>query len=49
MATVWASRHEGLVSHDGISSHVCDPMVVPHGWAVLESRKSSGVSRGRLP
>src|SRR3989442_9489773 len=33
---VWASRHEGLVSHDGVAPHVCDPMLVPQGWAVLE-------------
>jgi hypothetical protein len=36
MTTVWASRHEALVSHDGVSPHVCDPLVVPHGEAVLE-------------
>jgi hypothetical protein len=33
---VWASRHEGLVSQDGVAPHVCDPLLVPHGWAVLE-------------
>jgi hypothetical protein len=33
---VWASRHEGLVRNDGVAPHVCDPMLVPHGWAVLE-------------
>ena len=42
MTTVWASRHEDLVSHDGVSSHVCDPMVVPHGWAVLDRGNPSG-------
>ena len=36
MTTVWASRHKALVSHDGVLPHVCDPMVVPHGEAVLE-------------
>ena len=33
---MWASRHEGLVSQDGVAPHVCDPLLVPHGWAVLE-------------
>jgi hypothetical protein len=33
---VWASHHEALVSNDGVAPHVCDPMLVPHGWAVLE-------------
>ena len=42
MTTVWASRHEDLVSHDGVSPHVCDPMVVPHGWAVLTRGNPSG-------
>jgi len=42
MTTVWASRHEDLVSHDGVSPHVCDPMVVPHGEAVLEWGNPAG-------
>jgi hypothetical protein len=42
MTTVWASRHEDLVSHDGVSPHVCDLMVVPHGWAVLKRGNPSG-------
>ena len=37
-----ASRHEDLVSHDGISPHVCAPMVVPHGAVVLERGNASG-------
>jgi hypothetical protein len=36
MTTVWASRHEDPVSHESVSPHMCDPMVVPHGEAVLE-------------
>jgi hypothetical protein len=42
MTIVWASRHEDLVSHDGVSLHVCDPMVVPHGAVVLERGNPSG-------
>jgi hypothetical protein len=42
MTTVWASRHEDLVSPDGVSPHVCNPMVVPHGAVVLERGNSSG-------
>ena len=42
MTTVWAPRHEDLVSHDGVSSHVCDPMVVPHCWAGLDRGNPSG-------
>jgi hypothetical protein len=42
MTTVWASRHEDLVSHDGVSPHVYDPMVVPHGAVVLERGNPSG-------
>ncbi len=48
---VWASRHEGLVSHDGVAPHVCDPMLVPQGWAGLERGNPwpGGGSRGRRP
>jgi hypothetical protein len=42
MAAVWASRHEDLVSHDGVLPHVCAPMVVPHSLAVLERGNPSG-------
>ena len=42
MTAVWASRHEGLVSNDVVSPPVCDPMVVPHGWAVLDRGNPSG-------
>jgi hypothetical protein len=31
MTTVWAARHEALVSPDGVAPHGCDPLVVPHG------------------
>src|SRR2546425_13243340 len=36
MTTVWASRHEALVSPDGVAPQVCAPLVVPHGEAVRE-------------
>ena len=49
MTAVWVSRHEELVSNGVVSPHVCDPMVVPHCWAVLDRGKPIGVSRGRLP
>jgi len=26
MTTVWASRHEALVSHDGVSPQVAEPI-----------------------
>jgi hypothetical protein len=39
---VWASRHEVLVSNDVVSPPVCDPMVVPHGWAVRDRGNPSG-------
>ena len=42
MTTVWASRHEDLVSHDDVSPHVCDPRVVPHGGTVLKRGNPSG-------
>jgi hypothetical protein len=42
MTAVWASRHEDFVSNDVVSPHVCDPMVVPHGWAVLDRGNPSG-------
>ena len=42
MTAVWASRHEDLVSHDVVSPPVCDPMIVPHGWAVLDRGNPSG-------
>ena len=41
MTAVWTSRHEDLVSHNDVSPHVCDPMVVPLGWAVLDRRNPS--------
>ena len=42
MTAVWASRHEDLVSNDVVAPPVCDPMVVPHGWAVLDRGNPSG-------
>ena len=43
---MWVSRHEELVSNGVVSPHVCDPMVVPHGWAVLGSGKTHRGQQG---
>jgi hypothetical protein len=36
MPPMWTARHEALVSPEGVGPHGCDPLVVPHGQAVLE-------------
>ena len=36
MTTVWAAYHEERCSDGVMSSHVCDHIVVPHRWVVLD-------------
>jgi hypothetical protein len=36
MPALCASRHEDFASHGAVSPHVCDPMIVPHDWAVRD-------------